>query len=385
MFAPIAVDNIAFPQSSSLSTLDFIPESFEAFQAYTNVPTSSTFTTQSFEAVITFNIGRWGMGPNGRILGVSETGTSAHVWDTNTNTLSAAISLGATGTNRNVVWDNVTNSWIVCGTTNFVKVNCDTLATTAIPVPTGQAGVQYVSVVAFGGKAYGLPLVSITTGTRVAIFDLVNNTSTLSANTIGVGGIGFWGAVLTSVGKIYFCREQGSTNNTIYEYNPITDTGAFFGTTGGNVGYGILNLPDGNVFIADLGENNSVFIVNPVNKSIKTIATAGFGYRTGLCVGQNGHVFGLRSAQVALPASGIYGFNTTTNTGYLTNLPVQKPTADQRGFQDMFSLPDGRLVIMPGNSNNGRLAYYTYLSQPANNTFPSIGSANPIMLNGKGL
>lgn len=382
MFAPIAVDNIAFPQSSSMSTLDFIPESFEAFEAYSNYTTSSTATSQSFSNVVTYAQGRWGMGPNGRILGVSETGTTANVWDTNTNTLSAGISLGTTGTNRNVVWDNVTNSWVVCGTSNFVKVNCDTLATTAIAVPTGQTGTQYPSVVAFGGKAYALPLVSAGSSTKVAIFNLVNNTSTLSANTIGVAIAGFWGAVLTSIGTIYFFAESAGTNISIYEYNPITDTGTAFATLTGNPGYGPINLPNGNVFAPGLGVNQNAFIINPRNKSIQTITSAGFGYGTGICVGQTGHPFGVRSA--ATGDNGIWGFNTRTNSGYLSNLSVQRPSSGDRGFQDMFSLPDGRLVLMPGNSNSGILAYYTFLSQPANNTFSSIGSVNPIMTSGKG-
>ena len=121
MFAPIAIENIAFPQSSSLSTLDSIPESFEAWSAYCSVPTSSTYTSSS---VITGRNGvyRYGLGPNDRILGVLEGGTSPYVWDTQTNT-SSSVSFTTPGTIRNVLWDNVTNSWVIFGASSLLKVD----------------------------------------------------------------------------------------------------------------------------------------------------------------------------------------------------------------------------------------------------------------------
>lgn len=384
MFAPIAVDNVAFPQSSSMSTLDFLPETFEAFQSYSNFATSSTYVTQSLAPSPTIStIMRWGMGPDNQILGIAESGGTIYKWNANTDTLTTHGSQSP-GTVRNVVWDNLTNSWVICGASSFVKVSCDNLSVSAsIAVPTGQTGTQYAAAVAFGGKAYALPLVSVTTGTKVAIFDLVNNTSSLSANTIGGASGGYWGAVLTSVGTIYFVKESGITNNSIYEYNPLTDTGANFGTFSGIIGYGPTNLPNGNVFIPVLRFNQTCYIVNPVNKSIQTIPTAGFGYETGICVGQNGHVYGM-SSSTNVSQNGIWGFNTSTNTGYKTQYVVQPPSGGSRGFQDMFSLADGRLILMQGDGNNGRLVYYTYLSNPNSNTFTSIGAVNPIMTNGKG-
>jgi hypothetical protein len=386
MFIPVAVDNIAFPESSSLSTLDFVPESFDAFQAYSNVPTSSLYTTQSIQTNTSFFY-RTGVNADGRILCVPEGGGNSIVWNTNNDT-SASLSVTGGGTFlRNILWDNVTNSWIVCGTTNFIKVDCDTLATTLIPVPTGQVGTQYVASVAYGGKLYSLPLVSVTASTKVAIVDLVNNTSTLSANTIGVTG-GFWGGVLTSVGTIYFVREVGSAT-TIYEYNPATDTGTNFGNMAGNTGYGVVNLPDGNVFIAPVNtatgfSNQTCYIVNPNDKSVQTLSNVPFSLYSGLCVGQSGIVYGLRSQSTGT-AHGIFGFDPKTNTGFTTQYAVQRPTGGQRGFQDMFSLADGRLILMPGLLNSGRLVYYSYLENPNNNTFPNIGTANPIIPNGKGL
>jgi hypothetical protein len=241
--------------------------------------------------------------------------------------------------------------------------------------------------VTYGGKLYGIPFVSVTASTKVAIVDLVNNTSTLSVNTIGATG-GFWGGVLTSVGTIYFVREVGSAT-TIYEYNPATDTGTNFGNMAGNTGYGVVNLPDGNVFIGPVQTPttfavNTCYIVNPTNKQIQTLTNIPFSVYSGLCVGQSGIVYGMRSEATGT-ANGIYGFNPKTNTAFLTQYAIQRPTAGQRGFQDMYSLADGRLVLMPGLQNSGRLVYYTYLDNPNNNTFPIIGTANPIMTNGKGL
>lgn len=383
MFVPVAVDNIAFPESSSLSTLDFIPETFEAFQAYSNYATSSTYTTQSFTTVIS-DVMRWGMGPNNQILGIAEGAGTIYKWDVNTDTMTthgtkSAVSLGNI---RNVVWDNVTNSWVLCGTNEFVKISCDNLSvSSSISVP-ANSGVEYAAVVAYGGKAYGLPLNSVGTSTKVAIFDLVNNTSTTSANTIGVGGSGYWGAVLTSVGTIYFLKESGGGANSIYEYNPLTDTGSNFASFTGNTGYGTTNLPNGNVLVPELGVNGTCHIINPVNKNIKTIGSAGFGYQTGVCIAQNGHPMGIKSA--ATGDNGIWGFNTTTELGYKTQYVVQRPSSDDRGFQDLFSLSDGRLVAMPGLNNSGRLVYYNIMNNPNNNTFSSIGAANPTMTNGKG-
>lgn len=379
MFAPIAVDNIAFPQSSSLSTLDFIPESFEAFAAYSNYATASTATSQSFTPGPN-TIARWGMGPNNQILGIAEGGGTVYKWDANTDTMTTH-GTQSPGTIRNVVWDNVTNSWVICGTNSFVKVSCENLSvSSSIAVPTGQSGTQYPAVVAFGGKAYALPLVGVTTGTKVAIFDLVNNTSSLSSATVGSGGA-FWGAVLNSIGTIYFASETAGTNTSIFEYNPQTDTGARFGTMSGNTGYGAINLPNGNVAFCALGINAAIYIVNPVSKAIQTITGTNFGYTTGICLGQNGHIYGIRSATTN---NGLYGFNTTTNTGYLSSYGVIAAGSGDRGYQDLFSLADGRLIAMPGSGNSGRLQQWTYLQNPNNNTFTSIGAANPIMTSAKG-
>ena len=378
MFAPVATQNIDFPTRTSLSTLDFIPESFDAYSAYSNQTTSSTYTTQSIVSNINA-IMRYGINDSGKILGIPEGGGTTFIWDTNNDTSSSAGSISP-GTVRNVVWDNVSNSWVICGTNSFVKVNCDTLATTTISVPTNQ-GSQYPAVVAFGGKAYAMPYVSTGVNTAVAIFDLVANTATTSSVK---GGGNYWGACLTSVGTIYFAREGGGTNNAIFEYNPITDTGTNFVTAGGSPGYGITNLPNGNVFLPALGVNATVYIINPVNKAIQTIATAGFGYLLGICVGQNGHVYGIRSETTAAD-NGIWGFNTTTQRGYKTQYVVQPPTSGNRGFQDLFSLADGRLVAMPGQNNSGRIVYYTFLNNPRSNTFSQIGAGNPIIQNAKGV
>jgi hypothetical protein len=378
MFAPVATQNLDFPTKTSLSTLDFLPESFDAFQSYSNIPTASTYTTQSILTSINA-IMRYGINDTGKILGVPEGGGTSFIWDTVTETSSSAGTISLGTAIRNIVWDNLTNSWVVAGTTAFMKVNCDTLATSSIAVPTN-VGTQYPAVVAYGGKAYALPLVSTGANTAIAIFDLVANTATTSSVKPGAGG--WWSSCLTSVGTIYFCKENGAAS-TLYEYNPITQTGTAFGTLTGTPGYGLTNLPNGNVFIPGLGTNQSVFIVNPVNKAIQTIATAGFGYNVGICVGQNGHPYGIQSQQSG--DNGIWGFNTTTNRGYLTQYAVQRASSGGRGFQDFFSLADGRLIAMPGQNNSGRLVYYTFLSNPRSNTFSQVGAGNPIMQNAKGL
>ncbi len=380
MFAPIAVDNVAFPQSSSLSTFDFLPESFEAFAAYSNYSvTSSLYTSQSFSTGLNA-IFRWGMGPNNQILGMSEGGGTVYKWDANTDTMTTH-GTQSPGTVRNIVWDNVTNSWVICGASSFVKISCANLTvSSSIAVPSN-TGTQYPAVVAFGGKAYALPLVSVSTTTRVAIFDLVANTSTTSSVTIGIAtGGGFWGAVLNSVGTIYFFREASATNNSIYEYNTITDSGSYFGTLGGNTGYGAVNLPNGLVAACALSNTpgTNIYIINPVNKSIQTRTGTAFAYSTGICIGQNGHIVGQNTGA----NSGIYGYNPTTGVGYKTNVALTNMGAS-RSYQDLFSLSDGRLINMPGQNNSGRLDYVTYL--PNNTTFPSIGAVNPIMTNSKGI
>lgn len=381
MFAPIAVDNIQFPQSSSLSTLDFIPESFDAFQAYSNIPTSSVYSTGSAANASINTIMRWGMGSNDRILGIGEGGGTVYMYDPHSRVITTH-GTQSPGTVRNVVWDNVTNSWVICGANSFVKISCaDQTISASISVPTN-VGTEYPAVVAFGGKAYAMPLVSTTTNTRVAIFDLVANTSTVSSGVVGSGTGGFWGACLTSIGTIYFLREAGG-NPALFEYNPQIDFGTAFGNITGNVGYGITNLPNGNIFIPSLGTNQTSYIINPVNKSIQTIATAGFGYGGGICVGQNGHVYGVQS-QSGTGDNGIWGFNTTTNRGYLTQYVVRRPSSGNRGFQDMFSLSDGRLLLAAGQNNTGLFVDYTYLSNPNSNTFSQVGPLNPIMTNGKG-
>lgn len=378
MFAPVAVDNIAFPQSSSLSTLDFIPESFDAFQAYSNIPTSSVYSTGSSGTTIINTIMRWGMGPNDRIMGIGESGGTLYIYDA-INRSATTHGTQSLGSIRNILWDNVTNSWVICGETAFLKVSCDNPAVSqSIAVPTN-SGTQYPAAVAFGGKVYAAPLVGTNANTAIAIFDLVSNTATTSSVKPGSGG--FWGACLTSVGTIYFVREAQSTNNTIYEYNPVTGTGTAFGTIATNAAYGVTNLPNGNVFLPVLGSNQTAYIINPVNKGIETIATAGFAYLTGLCVGQNGHPYGLISQQTG--DNGIWGFNPITKRGYLTQYVVRRPSSGNRGFQDIFSISDGRLVLMAGQNNSGLFVDYTYLSNPNSNTFSSIGVANPIMQNAK--
>jgi hypothetical protein len=380
MFAPVAVDNITFPQSSSLSTLDFLPESFEAFAAYSNYSvTSSLYTSQSFTTSLN-GIFRWGMGPNNELLGISEGGGVVYKWNANTDTMTSH-GTQSPGTVRNVVWDNLTNSWVICGTSSFVKINCDNLAvSSSIAVPSN-TGTQYPAVVAFGGKAYAMPLTSVAAATRVAIFDLVANTSTTSSVTLGIAtGGGFWGAVLNSVGTIYFFRETAATNNSIYEYNPITDSGSYFGTLSGITGYCPVNLPNGQIAAPVLSNTpgTNIYIINPVNKSIETRTGTNFAVSTGICIGQNGDILGQNTGT----NSGIYGYNPTTGVGYKTNVALTN-MGGSRSYQDMFSLSDGRLINMPGQSNSGRLDYVTYL--PNNTTFPSIGAVNPIMTNGKGI
>lgn len=383
MFAPIAVDNIAFPESSSISTLDFIPESFEAFAAYSNYATASTATSQSFTSSID-GIMRWGMGPNNQILGIAEGGGTVFKWDANTDTMTTHGSQSP-GSVRNVVWDNQTNSWILCGANSFIKISCvDQTISSSINVPTND-GTQYASVVSFGGKAYALPYVGVTANTAVAIFDLVGNTATTSSAKPGNNG-GFWGSVLTSAGTIFFCREDGNTTG-IFEYDTVLDTGSNIINTSAltSPGYGITNLPNGNVFITELKAvaGSVTLIINPVNKSVQTNSSTDFAMLSGLCVGQNGHVYGIVAN--TLSSNGIYGFNTTTNTGFKTSYDVIQPAGGNRGYQDLFSLSDGRLIAMPGEFNNGRVQYWTYLNNPNSNTFPSIGAANPIMTNGKGV
>jgi hypothetical protein len=150
-------------------------------------------------------------------------------------------------------------------------------------------------------------------------------------------------------------------------------------------------IPDsnGNVFIAPLSTTPTFtavtcYIVNPTNKAIQTLTSLPFGYYSGLCVGQSGIVYGISSQASANTAHGFYGFNPATNTAFTTQYVLQRPTSGQRGFQDAFSLSDGRIVLIPGQNNSGRLVYYSYLQNPNNNTFPGIGVANPIMGNSKG-
>ena len=386
MFAPVAVDNIAFPERTSLSTLDFIPESFEAWNAYSNIPTASTYTTQSI--VTSFNSGgaggRWGMGPNGKIFGVYEAATTGFVWNISSNSMDTGISLDSPGTTRNVLYDNLTNSWVLCGNGKFVKINCDTYLSSSITLPNnGSTFTQsYPATVVFGGKAYGLPLTNTSATTGVLIVDLVANTATTSSVKAGNGT--YWGGILNSIGTIYFFQENGGTNVSIFEYNPTTTSGSSFGTLAGTPGYNCTNLPDGTVLVSSLGATGNNYIINPVNKAIATLAKSNFTTATGLCVGQDGNAYAI-SSTAGTGLNGIFRWNPRTQTGMDTGFVVQRPSGGGRGFNDMFSLSDGRLVAMPGGNNNGLLVYYSYLANPSNNTFPQIAVANQIMANGKGL
>lgn len=380
MFAPIAVDNINFTQRATISTLDFLAESFEAWDAYSNIPTASTYTTSSTTTNLSW-IGRWGISGDGRLLGIDETGTTAVILNTDTNTTSS-ITVSGAGTIRNVLWDSITNNWVVCGSSNFVKVNCDTLSTTSIAVPANYTANQYASVVAYNGKVYACPLANINVSSAPIIVDLVANTAVTSSVKFG-NTSGYWGAVLNSIGTIYFFTENGATNASILEYDPQTDTGTKFGTLTSTPGYLVTNLPDGRVYAAQYNAGTSIYLIDPKTKVISTISKGGVSSgQNGICVGQNGHVYAIRSAQTG--NNGIYGFNPKTNVMYQTQYLVQAPSSGDRGFQDLFSLADGRLVALPGQNNSGRITYYTYLAYPNNGTISNIGAANPIVQGGKG-
>lgn len=383
MFAPVSFQDISFPERTVMGTLDTIPRAFNAWNSYSNQATASVPTTSSYYTTSLNGIGRYGLAANDRILGVLETGTTAYIWDTNTNTEIGSVALTNPGTIRKVVYDNLTNSWVVCGSNNFIKINCETTASTNIAVPTQQGG-QYASAIAYNGKAYGLPLVSTNANTAVAIFDLVANTSTTSSVKPGTGG--WWGTTLTSVGTIYFFKETAGTNNSVYEYNPVTDTGTLFGTMSGTTGYMPTNLPDGRVWVGQYNATTS-YIINPNNKAITTITGAvTYGYM-GICVGQDGKVYTMVSNSGSGTSTLIY-FNPLTNiaTNMSSQLVFTRPSTGDRGYQDMFQLADGRIVLMPGQNNSGRLVYVNYLASGngRNNGYTPNGMANPIMTTGQG-
>lgn len=386
MFSPVAAQDISFPERAVMGNLDMIPEAFAAWTSYSNQPTASAPTTSSYYTTSVNGIARWGLANNGRMLGVVENSTTAYIWDTNTNTELGSVALTNPGTIRKVVYDGVTNSWVVCGNNNFIKVNCETTASTNIAVPSN-VGSQYASVVTFNGKAYGLPLVTTGNNTRVAIFDLVANTSTSSSVTLGASnaGAGYWGVALNSIGTIYFYKENGATGTSIYEYNPALDSGSFFGTLASTPGYVVTNLPDGRVWNAQYNGTTS-YVVNPNNKVISTITgTAAYGYM-GICVGQDGKVYTIVGSSGA--RSTLTYFNPANNSSYemTSQLLFTRPSSGDRGYQDLFQLADGRMVVCPGQNNSGRLVYVNYLQSGnnRNNGYTNIGMVNPIMINGGG-
>ena len=393
MFAPVSFQDISFPERAVMGNLDMIPEAFGAWNQYSNQATASVPTTSSYFTTSLSGSGaaipRWGLGANNRLLGVAENGTTAYIWDANTNTEVGSVALTNPGTIRKVVYDNLTNSWVVCGSNNFIKVNCDTTASTNIAVPTN-TGNNYPSVVAFNGKAYGLPLVSVASTTRVAIFDLLANTSTTSSVTLGAsaGTAGYWGAVLNSIGTIYFFKEAGATGTAIYEYLPSLDTGSFFGTMTSSPGYFPTNLPDGRVWTGQYGNSGSYYI-NPNDKQITNISgSINFGL-SGVCVGQDGKVYTLRSSTGAAGISTLIYFNPKNNvTTSMTNQIIfTRPTSGDRGYQDLVQLSDGRMVVLSGQNNSGRLVYVNYLASgnDKNNGYTSAGMTNPIMITGQGV
>lgn len=386
MFAPVAFEDISFPERVVMGNFDMIPASFNAWTQYSNQPTASVPTTSSYFTTSVNGIARWGLGSNNRLLGVLEGGTTAYIWDANTNTEVGSVALTNPGTIRKVVYDNLTNSWVVCGTNNFIKVNCETTASTNIAVPTN-TGNNYPAVVAFNGKAYGLPLVSVGSTTRVAIFDLVGNTSTTSSVTLGAsaGTAGYWGACLNSLGNIYFFKENGATNTAIYDYNPVLDTGSYFGTLASTPGYVVTNLPDGRVFSAQYN-GTSAYLINPNNRNITTVTgTASYGYM-GVCVGQDGKVYTLVSSLSARSTLTYFNPKNNTSVEMTSQLLFTRPSSGDRGFQDLAQLSDGRIVVLPGQNNSGRLVYVNYLASGnnRNNGYTNSGMTNPIMQNGGG-
>lgn len=385
MFAPVAFEDISFPERQVMGNLDSLNRSFGAWGSYSNQLTASAYTTSSYFTSSVNGLARWGLGSNNRLLGILETSTTAYIWDANTNTQVGSVSLTNPGTIRKVVYDNLTDSWVVCGSNNFVKVNCQTTASTNIAVPTNQ-GTEYPSVVAFNGRAYGLPLASTGVNTAIAIFDLVGNTATTSSVKPGTGG--WWGAVYNSIGTIYFFKENGGTNNAVYEYNPVTTSGSLFGTMTGIPGYLPTNLPDGRVWTAQYGGSTS-YVINPINKVITTFTgSVNYGYM-GVAVGQDGNVYTMvGQSNVSGPNSTLIYFNTKNNLAYNlgTQITFTKPSSGDRGYQDLFQLSDGRLAVMPGQNNNGQGVYVNYLASGnnKNNGYTNSGMSNPIMQNGGG-
>lgn len=391
MFAPVSFQDISFPERAVMGNLDMIPEAFGAWNSYSNQPTASVPTTSSYFTTSLSGSGaaipRWGLAANNKLLGVFENGTTAYIWDANTNTEIGSVALTNPGIIRKVVYDNLTNSWVICGTNNFIKVNSETTASTNIAVPTNQ-GSQYPSVVAFNGKAYGLPLASVTSNTRVAIFDLVANTATTSSVTLGAsaGTVGYWGACLNSIGTIYFFKEAGATGTAIYEYLPSLDTGSFFGTMTGSPGYLPTNLPDGRVWTCQYNATTS-YSINPNNKTITThTGSVNYGYM-GLCVGQDGKAYTMVSTSGVGTSTLIY-FNpvNSVSTSMSSQIVFQRPTSGDRGYQDLAQLSDGRIAVLPGQNNSGRLVYVNYLASGnnKNNGYTNAGMANAIMQNGGG-
>lgn len=383
MFAPVSFQDISFPERVVMGNLDMIPESFNAWTQYSNQPTASVPTTSSYYTTSINGIARWGLGSNNKLLGVLEGGTTAYIWDANTNTEIGSVALTNPGTIRKVTYDNTTDSWVVCGSNNFIKVNCQTTASTNIAVPTN-IGSQYPSVVAFNGKAYGLPLVSTGANTAIAIFDLVGNTATTSSYKPGTGG--YWGACLNSLGNIYFFKENGGTNNAIIDYNPVTDSGTTFGTTTGSPGYIITNLPDGRVFSAQYNASTA-YLINPNNKTVSTITgSVSYGYM-GVCVGQDGKVYTMVS-NTGVGTSTLIYFNPKNNiaTSMSSQIVFTRPSSGDRGYQDLAQLSDGRIIVLPGQNNSGRLVYVNYLASgnDKNNGYTNSGMTNPIMQNGGG-
>jgi len=379
MFSPVSFQDVSFPTGITATTLDSIPESFNAWQSYSNVPTASTYTTQSFTTSFPLTaLGRWGLAANGEILGVPESGGTSYIWKTSNNTLQVGPNISI-GTIRKVLYDAITNSWVVMGGSSLAKVSCvNTSSVTTIANPTNQ-GSQYASAVVFNGRAYGTPLTGMGVNTSVAIWDLVANTAVTASGALN-GNVSRWGAVVTSVGTIYFAPESGGN---ILEFNPTTGTGTTFGNISGAPGYSITNLPNGNVFMAQLTAATSTkYVINPVNKNIKSFTGSGIGSALGNCVGQDGLAYYMIADTTN---ANLNAFNPVNESSFSTGITLQRPTSGNRGYQDMFTLADGRLIMMPGQNNAGRVVYVTNSNNPNNNTYSLDSMVNPIMFNGGGL
>jgi hypothetical protein len=352
MFAPITVQDISFPPAIQ-TTLDNVGTFFEAQQQYTTVPSASNSTTQSIAGANSV-IGTPILEPGGKILIGNDGGGDYQIFDTNTNTFQTVVG-AATGA-RSGCYDPITNSWIVIGYNNIKKIPVNaTGSISTCAYPTNGGATQYSSAIPLNGKVYAAPFVGMTAQSSLLIYDTVTNTATTASGALS-GTAERFGSAIGGDGFLYF---GAGSATTALRYNPVTNAANTI-TAAANGYNGMISLPNGNIFWGDF-PSGRFFEYSWETKTTKTITftpPTNPGRWARMALGADGMAYVISSRASGTPALcpvWIYDYRTGTFKATQWVLPASNTTGD-RQYQGIVSLPDGRLVGLPGQG--GTTTYF---------------------------